>query len=311
MVLKNYLHLLEDNIKLIGTKKILLNLHNKSKKTYKERAFQLGISESSYRQYIQEKAHPPLWFLNNLKLLDPKILTKLEKVNLKFTARNQIVTLPKKLSKDLAYFIGYLHGDGFLGSDKKTIGFSDEYKSQLIKINNICFKLFNKKGKIRKVKSPIGKKGSYHLELRQNVINSFLHKVFRIPRGVKNQLEIPKTIIKNKTFLKFYLIGLYDADGTLPKNPEKAKQNFVDVGVKSKNLMCQVKSSLKKFQINTLKLYPRKTKSIAGKKFKKPSIIWELRIRRKSEIIRFLKEIGFNHPIKNKRMKKLQKKLGL
>jgi hypothetical protein len=310
-MLKNYLHLLEENIKLIGTKKILLRLHAKQKKSYKEIAIQLGIGESSYRQYIQELAHPPIWFITKLKILDSNIFSKLENTNLKFTARKQITTLPKNLSNDLAYFIGYLHGDGFLGSDKKTVGFSDEYKNQLIKINAICFKIFNKKGKIRKVKSPIGKKGSYHLEIRQNVINSFLHRVFKIPRGFKDHLEISSEIFKNKNFLKFYLMGIYDADGTLPKNPEKVKQNFIDVGVKSKKLMCQIKLALKKFEISTLKLYARKTKSIAGKKFKKPSTIWELRIRRKSEIIRFLKDIGFNHPIKKKRMKKLQKKLGL
>jgi len=196
-----------------------------------------------------------------------------------------------------------------LGSDKKTIGFNDEYKEQLEKINDLFYRLFRKKGKIRKVKSPIGKKGSYTLEIRQYVINSFFHVVLRMIRGYKNHLEIPKLIIKNKPLLKNYLIGLYDADGTLPKNPETVKQNFIDVAVKSQHLMKQVKKAVESFGVLTLKLYPRKSRKCFCQSIKKESIIWELRIRRKKAIIRFLKEIGFNHPEKSKRALHLLKKM--
>jgi len=60
--------------------------------------------------------------------------------------------------------------------------------------------------------------------------------------------------------------------------------------------------------IETLKPYLRTAKSPSSSYI---SYTWELRIRRKKEILKFLNEVGFSHPDKSSRMSGLVIRLGL
>ena len=113
---------------------------------------------------------------------------------------------------------------------------------------------------------------------------------------------IPKLLKLDKKILRYYLSGIYDADGTLPINPERCKQFFIDITLKDKQIIDEIKNCLDMFGIKTLKPYCRMAKSPSSDFISKT---WELRIRKKSEIINFLTRIGFVHPHKFKRQKKL------
>jgi len=102
------------------------------------------------------------------------------------------------------------------------------------------------------------------------------------------------------------LAGLYDADGTIPKTPKKAKQLFIDTTLKDKGFIEEIKAALQKFDIETLKIYKRCSTSLSKNN---PSITWELRLRRKGFILKFLQEISFYHPDKAKRAKVVRKLL--
>ncbi len=122
-------------------------------------------------------------------------------------------------------------------------------------------------------------------------------------RGKKNTLKIPSFIYLNKIILKWYLVGLFDADGTLPRNPQKTKQHFIDLCMKNKDFIFEIKRILKiYFDIDTLKIYVRKSKSPTSNK---DCIAWEIRIRKKRDLQKFLKEIGFNHFDKKRRSREL------
>jgi hypothetical protein len=102
-------------------------------------------------------------------------------------------------------------------------------------------------------------------------------------------------------------IKLCDADGTLPKDPYTCKQLFIDITFKDKLFIEQVRAELQCFQVNTLKPYCRVSKSPNSDYI---SNTWELRIRKRDDMIRFLKEIGFSHPDKAKRVTKVLGFLG-
>lgn len=113
--------------------------------------------------------------------------------------------------------------------------------------------------------------------------------------------------MKNKDIFKWYLIGLFDADGSLPKEPTKVKQLFIDVTFKDKGFINQLKGMLNSFKIRTLKPYCRVAKSPNSNFISKT---WELRIRKKDDMVKFLKRIGFSHPSKRARAEEMLKFLG-
>lgn len=303
--LRNFLYDLDDKVRIKDKENFLLHFHKSLGKTYKIIASKIRIPQSTYRHYIQGSKNPSIQFLKRLSVLDKNLLEIYFSKDIKFTARKKIITLPKYINPKLAYFIGYLQGDGFIGSDKKTVGFADEYIKHLEFVNKLNKELFGKKGSIRTKFSPQSKKGCPALEIRQYVVNSYLYAVFNIPRGYKNKLRVPKDFYQEKKIMKWYLRGLFDADGTLPKNPEKVKQFFIDLTLKDKAFISEIKKILKNiFGIYSLKLYPRKSKSPSSGK---QCITWEIRIRRKDQIKKFLKEVGFYHYHKKDREIRLLK----
>lgn len=239
---------------------------------------------------------------------DSQIFEKIYSMdNLTVTARRKKLTMPKQISNELAYFVGYLQGDGCLTSDKKQIIFTDEYIEQINEINNLSKKLFGITGHIVLKKSKLSTKLVPNLEIKSIVLNSFLHHVFEINRGEKKNLKIPQLIKEDKQALKYYLGGLFDADGTLPKHPEIAKQLFIDITLKDKEFIEEIKNELQKIGIITLKIFERKNKSLG---LQNDKICFELRIRRRDMLLKFLHELNFYHPNKSIRAKQMLAFLG-
>lgn len=266
-----------------------------------------NLSKWTIPKYIRKKAYP-ISFLQLLnKFVEFDIFNLIENHNPTFISRSKIVKIPNKIMPSLSYFVGYLQGDGCIEGNKRRISFVDEYKNQIKKINLLSFNLFGTEGKITEQNTTISKKPAYKITICSKVLNHYLHHFFEINRGKKINLRIPKNIRNNKELLRSYLIGLFDADGTLPKNPEKCKQLFIDVTFKDKKFIEEIKESLITFGVTTLNPYCRIAKSPTSDFISKT---WELRIRKRAEIIRFLKEIGFIHPDKEKRTKMLLKLVG-
>lgn len=306
--LPNYLPCLDEKIKVTEFHKILFEQHSKIKLTMRAVSKMIGVHEVTYQLYLKGKNKPSFEMLKKLsKIYGVNLLQIAFEQNFDFILKKKVVKLPRTLTSDLAYYIGYLQGDGYLESDKKSYGFADEYKNQMEKLNELTKKLFNINGHIFEVVSKIATKPCYTLVINSFVVNSFIHNYFGIIRGKKKELRIPKIMFSNKKILASYISGLYDSDGTIPKNPRKAKQLFLDVTMKDKFFMNEIKNALEFFGIFSLKLYERRSHSGVGS-WDSPS--WEIRIRKKSEIIKFLSVIGFRHPDKSRRAKEIVSMLG-
>lgn len=302
--LPNYLHKLDEDIMLIGANKPLLKAFKETGNSYKKAAKEFGVHNTTIRCYLIGKTPYRIKFLKAFsRRYHSHVLDSVFDAVQHYTTKTEKVKLPKYLTPKLAYYVGYLQGDGWLGKNKKRFGFIDEYSEQMKLINALTQDLFETSGKIMEDKSKISTKPYNYLIIRRKAVNSFLHSVFEINLGIKNNLEIPKLIKQNKELLRWHLRGLFDADGTLPKNPEKAKMLFIDIALKDKSFIEEIKKKLsEEFGIETLKIYARKSKSPSSGK---ENITWELRIRSHKIIKRFLEEIGFIHPNKSERTKKL------
>ena len=306
-VLPNYVNKLGDRILVPGFNKVLLLEHKKSGLSFREAAQRLKTSPATYAHYLHGRTSCSIKMLKKFcELYDCNLLEKAFNGNFAFSGRNKEINLPRTLTLELAYYVGYLQGDGYLGSNGKRLGFTDEYRPQMEKLNSMTYRLFGKEGKVVGVRSPLSKKPCYNLEIKSTVINSFLNTVFEIPKGIKQNLAIPSIIAPKKELLRHYIAGLYDADGTLPKSPSKAKALFLDITLKDRAFVEEIKDALQTFDIKTLPIYKRNSVSPGSNK---PSVTWELRIRRREHIFKFLQEINFYHPEKARRSKELEKLL--
>ena len=302
--LGNFLFLLNDRIRLIGGATALFAVHCELCITYAKSARALGCAESNYRDFVQGKRSYSLGFLKKFcNVFGPSnLLEIIFNQDLLFTARSVRVSLPKKLNVDFAYFLGYLYGDGYVCSDGKRIEFVDEDRCQIEAVGRIAKRLFMVEPRIYERWNENSKKPVFKLTLSCRPLNDYLSAVFGIKKGVKEGLSIPKQVLENMELLRWYLRGLFDADGTLPKNPEKAKQLFIDIALKDLSFINQIKVALETFGVTTLAPYARHSFSPATGR---PCVTWELRIRRKGQIVRFLEQIGFVHQLKKERQENL------
>ncbi len=192
-------------------------------------------------------------------------------------------------------------------ADGIQVRFTDEYVEQIQKMSALSQSLFGLSGKIRLTLSPLSGNRTPNLEIRNRVLNTFFHVVFELPKGRKKDLKIPSLIKRDPVLLKPYLAGLYDADGTLPKNPRACKQLFLDITLKDRSFIEEIQRVLATFGIETLKIFERVKKFPIGGFVSKT---YEIRIRKKRMILKFLQTIGFCHPDKQKRAKQLLELMG-
>jgi intein/homing endonuclease len=255
--IQNYLEKLDNKVNICDIFDLLKKSHAASGLTTAEVSKKMEISRDYYYDQLNTKRNVSIRFLKQFaQHVDPYIFDKIyRKRKIIFTAKRKRLSLPKVLTAKLAYFFGYLQGDGHLTSDCKSIGFTDEYHDQLAKINNLSKKLFGFTGRIYPKLSKNALKPCYTVEIKSLVLNSFFHNVFGLNRGKKINLRIPEKIGKNDELTKWYLAGLFDADGTLPKDPENSKQLFIDITMKDRPFIEQINQKLNHFGIETLKIY--------------------------------------------------------
>ncbi len=129
------------------------------------------------------------------------------------------IKIPKKLTPELAYFIGIHLGDGCLSFKKEkydrtmnyTGHFIDEYDWYTKDITLLIKELFNKNIKYYKGKNNKGEWLS--LYFHSKAIFTFLNKVIGLPIGSKNNCSIPDCIKNSNLKIKCAFIkGFADTD---------------------------------------------------------------------------------------------------
>jgi hypothetical protein len=167
------------------------------------------------------------------------------------------IVIPKRLTKELAEFVGIVVGDGhvacrrsnpahknfmhyeiFIHGNIKDYDYYNDY------VNNLAFALFNFKFTIKK----LDYENTVFLNRDSKAVFSLLSKIMEIPHR-KDDIRIPEIIRESKLSIKSaFLRGLADADFTLTIRPKEGKLYPTIKGVaKSKGLIddiCQILDEL-------------------------------------------------------------------
>lgn len=109
------------------------------------------------------------------------------------------IQVPEKLTKELAYFLGFHVGDGYLKIQRrdKTVDYRMQYDGHHINehlwyidyIKPIIKKLFNKEVNVVR-----GTTGSLYIAFRSKAILTLLHNCCDIPFSPKKKITVPNIV---------------------------------------------------------------------------------------------------------------------
>jgi len=202
------------------------------------------------------------------------------------------ITTPKK-SSDLAEFFGIFLGDGGISNDFQiTISFNrkngyDHYK----KSKRLIERIFKIKPAVYTLSSPVSK-NVIRLVVSSVELVEFLGKN-NIKKGskVKNQVDVPGWIKRNKIYSKSCLRGLVDTDGGVYyHHHSNGKRKSLNMGLcftnKSRPLLDFVERTLKKEGF-----HPKKSWSGDN-----------VFLYRESEVLQYKERVGFSNLHQNRRV---------
>jgi len=213
------------------------------------------------------------------------------------------IKIPKKISKDVAYFCGIMAGDGHISNFKDVKhrynlycggNPKDEVKFYDSILSNILKKLFNYCPKMKFFSG-----GTYGFSFGSKGISLYLTKYIGLPNGAKHKkLKIPKLFLKNKKWLFAFLQGLADTDFCFVLG----KRSKIIGSSKSSSFIQEISDCLLKNNITHYKSLDYRYNDI---RFKKGySLISKVEITKKSSMLLWMNLIGFRS---NKHLEKYQK----
>lgn len=202
----------------------------------------------------------------------------------KSKGKTKEIKVPKEC-RELAEFYGIMLGDGNLTVKKsykigtyqiRIVGDSRFDKEYLINyVKPLIERLFDIKVKANKIKN----ENAIKIVATGKKLAEFLQiKGFKPGDKIINQLEIPSWIKENPEFLKVCLRGLYDTDGCVYK---LTNQNSYQIMFKNYNMKL-----LEDTRNGLISLGIKPSKITIGK---------SIMVTKKSELRRFLNEIGFSN----------------
>jgi hypothetical protein len=134
--------------------------------------------------------------------------------------------LPEYSNNELAEFMGIMTGDGYMNKYGKHFslleitGDSSLDKEYLTNhVSNLIANLFNLKPKVIYRKN----QNTMVLRLMSKGLNNFLLEI-GFKNGKKGQIEIPRWILKDYQYMKHFIGGLADTDGSLVLLNRKQKK---------------------------------------------------------------------------------------
>ena len=204
---------------------------------------------------------------------------------LKGKTNSSVVKFPKKLTLELAEFIGLIIGDGHIDSKKlEFFNNCDEIRmkyASLLKLFDVKFREFQ--SRTTKV-----------IQTTSRVLSNVLSEVFEIPLGRKSdKITIPPIILKaDNRILAAFLRGYFDTDGYVPES-----KRDLELATASKIMSENLEMALLRFGIVVF-IKPKKVNGVCYYRV----------LIRGSFVNNFAKHIGFSQPMKKERLDRINSK---
>ncbi len=176
-------------------KKELFNLYIKKNKTIGQIGKILGIAESTVFQ--------------RLKRLGIKSQPHLKE---NYLQKRGDVCIPKYYTKDLAEFFGIMLGDGHLSHFQVVVCLGNKEEKYSFYVRALIQKIFK-----TNVKISIRKDGYRDVYLGSTQVTSWLLTQGLVFNKVKEQVDVPVWIFSETRFMKSFLRGFFDTDGSVYK----------------------------------------------------------------------------------------------
>lgn len=122
------------------------------------------------------------------------------------------VILPVGYTADLAEFFGVMLGDGKLSHFQIAVNLGTKEMFYAEYLVNLIFSIFNVRPKIA-----IRKTGHKDIYLGSVAITDWLRKEGLVYNKVLSQVDVPKWITRDGSFIKRFLRGFFDTDGSVYK----------------------------------------------------------------------------------------------
>jgi len=214
------------------------------------------------------------------------------KSNFTFSVHKGLVPtkLPRYISPKLSYLMGWLCGDGHMidYGNHYLIKVSEKSLKELYLLKFLFTHLFG-------ISPPIFQiyKGGYALQFGNKPIFRFLTRVLKIKVG-----EIPQLVYDlDEINKKFFLMGIFDSEGNVSTSYLDSKVAITQADYR---FLKKVAYLFKNLDINCTGPYLHKTKL---------GTWYTIRIRKKSEILKYINKIGTCHIDKIKKLKFLEKEI--
>lgn len=181
-----------------------------------------------------------------------------------FRARSSphYVKLPIVLDPRLAYFLGYMYGDGSLKNIFKTYFGHGRYEHSILVcdefeitmtylIKPLMKSLFNLDVSVKNGEEL----GCYYIRVTSKIGYRFLSQIFGFPIGYKNEISIPEIIMQAPSEIRrWFISGVFDSDGStriMENRLGKTPSFRLQLKMKSKTFILQIQEMLlEDFRIN-------------------------------------------------------------
>lgn len=214
------------------------------------------------------------------------------------------VILPKELTADLAYIIGFFQGDGHLKKEKgernfqeHSIYFYESDKEILNMINKLMYEQFGIYGNIYFQSNKTGKWNTLRICSKQ--IYLFFKNVLNLKTGKKVRgVNTPEIIKKSEISAQLSFIrGFFDAEGSVG---ETKKNHWLEIGQASKDSPCEILIWIKnKLDENGINLSePKRSKN---------QEFYKIRTAKRETIKRFFDTISSEYPAKINKFRRIIK----
>ena len=142
-----------------------------------------------------------------------KIITCPEK-KLHFRDIRQDILIPKEFSEELAEFTGAMLGDGHVSPTQIIITVNTSETDYLRHLNTLMMSLFGVRAHTAKKSSEINAVDTY---IGSTKLVKFFMDMGLVGNKVKMQVGVPKWIYAKREYIKGFLRGFFDTDGSIYK----------------------------------------------------------------------------------------------
>ncbi len=222
----------------------------KEEKTYHDELYNLYV--------VKNKSISEIADILNIKF--QTVYLRLKRLNIstcpelkpKYQNRRNDIVIPKKYTADLAEFFGIMFGDGNLTHFQTTITLGTKELSYAQYVKYLMEKIFH-----THVKLTIRANGCRDIYIGSVKLTDWLQEEGLVFNKVKSQVGVPNWIFQKSQYMKRFLRGFFDTDGSVCKLRFGIQVSFINYSfpiLKSLQLMLK-KLEYKPSEVSSHKVY--------------------------------------------------------